>query len=216
MTFAWLTVCHPLFYFVVIQVIPLFCETEFDFGIHVTKWIITEQNEWITEHGLTFILWHPLSFLSLCRLCAHRLGGVVGSALPCQHCQPFMSWWGFESGQEARRRCSVDEGIMSVRRIRLQDLQYEMFVRNLESDLPPCASRCCRENWLHNTNPPDATTATWLIRRDDLMLCCCKGPVSLYLNDESDRSWDFFFLPKNLPPFSSVLSCMYAVADLLI
>lgn len=49
-------VCQPLFFFILlsIQIITPFCETEFDFGIHVTKWIITEQNEWITEHGLSF------------------------------------------------------------------------------------------------------------------------------------------------------------------
>lgn len=27
-------------------------------------------------------------------------------------------------------------------------------MRNLESDLMPCASRRCRENWLHKTTPP--------------------------------------------------------------
>uniref|UniRef100_A0AAX7US10 Uncharacterized protein n=1 Tax=Astatotilapia calliptera TaxID=8154 RepID=A0AAX7US10_ASTCA len=37
-------------------------------------------------------------------LCAHRPGGVVGSALPCQHCQPLMTVMRHRAGT---RRCTA-------------------------------------------------------------------------------------------------------------
>lgn len=138
----------------------------------------------------------PLLSFFPCRLCAHRPGRVVGSALPCQHCQPVMTWWGFEPGQEAQRSivnhhqdgkgASPSPG-------------SAVSLGNLESDLMARASRCCREIWVRNTTPPtihNKGDPTVNSDSTDFTLCCCKGLVSLHLNDVSDRSCEIFLVKE--------------------
>lgn len=124
---------------------------------------------------------HRLNFNSLfsflCRLCTHRPGRVVGSALPCQHCQPVLTGWSFEPGQKQPIDAPIVKASQGWRWFisRICCRQWSYIIWN--PIWCPVLHAAVEKTGCTSQIPPDATTATGLwTHGTDLMLCCYEDP----------------------------------------